>query len=307
MQNGVPQGLSSPIFTQNLKTAEKFLSAAGSDRGIANINIGTSGAEIGGAFGGEKDTGGGRESGSDAWKVYMRRQTNTINYSDRCRWRRASSSTCDGKRRRHVCGSGPFRGSGPGPGSDRPQAPILDFSGRRVLIAGGSKGIGREMALAFAGAGAQVSVCARGRAGLDAPCADAQAQGTPVHAFSADLADPGQIQAWLQAAADLGGIDVLVNNATGYGMADDEDGWAASLQIDLMAAVRASRLALPWLRASGDACILNLSSIAAQQPRPGAHPMLLQGRPFALHHLAGAGAGKRPIRQCHRTRLDRVR
>ncbi|HEY0333512.1 MAG TPA: aldehyde dehydrogenase family protein [Stenotrophomonas sp.] len=82
MQNGVPQGLSSSIFTQNLKAAERFLSAAGSDCGIANINIGTSGAEIGGAFGGEKDTGGGRESGSDAWKVYMRRQTNTINYSD---------------------------------------------------------------------------------------------------------------------------------------------------------------------------------------------------------------------------------
>ncbi|MDR6094779.1 aldehyde dehydrogenase family protein [Stenotrophomonas sp. SORGH_AS_0321] len=82
MQNGVPQGLSSSIFTTNLKTAERFLSAAGSDCGIANVNIGTSGAEIGGAFGGEKDTGGGRESGSDAWKVYMRRQTNTINYSD---------------------------------------------------------------------------------------------------------------------------------------------------------------------------------------------------------------------------------
>jgi aldehyde dehydrogenase (NAD+) len=82
MQNDVPQGLSSAIFTQNLKAAEAFLSAAGSDCGIANVNIGTSGAEIGGAFGGEKETGGGRESGSDAWKVYMRRQTNTINYSD---------------------------------------------------------------------------------------------------------------------------------------------------------------------------------------------------------------------------------
>ena len=81
-QNDVPQGLSSAIFTQNLKSAEKYLSAAGSDCGIANVNIGTSGAEIGGAFGGEKETGGGRESGSDAWKVYMRRQTNTINYSD---------------------------------------------------------------------------------------------------------------------------------------------------------------------------------------------------------------------------------
>lgn len=82
IQNGVPQGLSSAIMTNNLKEAEAFLAATGSDCGIANVNIGTSGAEIGGAFGGEKETGGGRESGSDAWRVYMRRQTNTINYSD---------------------------------------------------------------------------------------------------------------------------------------------------------------------------------------------------------------------------------
>jgi aldehyde dehydrogenase (NAD+) len=82
LNNGVPQGLSSAIFTRNLKVAERFLSAAGSDCGIANVNIGTSGAEIGGAFGGEKDTGGGRESGSDSWKQYMRRQTSTINYGD---------------------------------------------------------------------------------------------------------------------------------------------------------------------------------------------------------------------------------
>jgi aldehyde dehydrogenase (NAD+) len=81
MQNGVAQGLSSAIMTNNLREAELFLSQAGSDCGIANVNIGTSGAEIGGAFGGEKDTGGGRESGSDAWKIYMRRQTNTINYT----------------------------------------------------------------------------------------------------------------------------------------------------------------------------------------------------------------------------------
>ncbi|MGA1583978.1 MAG: aldehyde dehydrogenase family protein [Saprospiraceae bacterium] len=81
MHNDVPQGLSSAIMTTNLREAERFLSAAGSDCGIANVNIGTSGAEIGGAFGGEKETGGGRESGSDAWKAYMRRQTNTINYS----------------------------------------------------------------------------------------------------------------------------------------------------------------------------------------------------------------------------------
>src|SRR5690606_3444797 len=81
IQNGVVQGLSSAIMTNNLREAEAFLSVQGSDCGIANVNIGTSGAEIGGAFGGEKDTGGGRQSGSDAWKVYMRRQTNTINYT----------------------------------------------------------------------------------------------------------------------------------------------------------------------------------------------------------------------------------
>jgi aldehyde dehydrogenase (NAD+) len=81
IQNGVPQGLSSAIMTLNLREAEQFLSVTGSDCGIANVNIGTSGAEIGGAFGGEKESGGGRESGSDAWKFYMRRQTNTINYS----------------------------------------------------------------------------------------------------------------------------------------------------------------------------------------------------------------------------------
>ena len=80
LQNGVKQGLSSSVFTDNLQEAEAFLAHWGSDCGIANVNIGTSGAEIGGAFGGEKETGGGRESGSDSWKAYMRRQTNTINY-----------------------------------------------------------------------------------------------------------------------------------------------------------------------------------------------------------------------------------
>ena len=96
MQNGVAQGLSSAIMTNEMKEAEKFLSFAGSDCGIANVNIGTSGAEIGGAFGGEKETGGGRESGSDAWKVYMRRQTNTVNYSDELPWHKELSLTCKG-------------------------------------------------------------------------------------------------------------------------------------------------------------------------------------------------------------------
>jgi aldehyde dehydrogenase (NAD+) len=81
LNNAVPQGLSSSIFTQDQAEAETFMSAAGSDCGIVNVNIGTSGAEIGGAFGGEKETGGGRESGSDAWRAYMRRATNTVNFS----------------------------------------------------------------------------------------------------------------------------------------------------------------------------------------------------------------------------------
>jgi aldehyde dehydrogenase (NAD+) len=80
LNNGVPQGLSSSIFTNDMREAERFMAASGSDCGIANVNIGPSGAEIGGAFGGEKETGGGRESGSDSWRAYMRRQTNTINY-----------------------------------------------------------------------------------------------------------------------------------------------------------------------------------------------------------------------------------
>ena len=81
LQNGVPQGLSSSIFATDIREIERFLSESGSDCGIANVNMGPSGAEIGGAFGGEKETGGGRESGSDAWKAYMRRQTNTVNWS----------------------------------------------------------------------------------------------------------------------------------------------------------------------------------------------------------------------------------
>ena len=82
INNEVPQGLSSAIFTRNIQNAESFLASTGSDCGIANVNIGTSGAEIGGAFGGEKDSGGGREAGSDAWKQYMRRQTSTINFGN---------------------------------------------------------------------------------------------------------------------------------------------------------------------------------------------------------------------------------
>ncbi|HWG11276.1 MAG TPA: SDR family oxidoreductase [Rhodanobacteraceae bacterium] len=145
----------------------------------------------------------------------------------------------------------------------------FDFNGYRVVVAGGSKGIGRSIALAFAEAGAAVSVCARGQAALDAVAAEISAHGGIAHARSCDLADPAAIEAYIESAADaLGGIDVLVNNASGYGFdADDDDAWLADFNLDLMAAVRASRAALPHLRRSPHGCILHTSSIAAFHPR----------------------------------------
>jgi 3-oxoacyl-[acyl-carrier protein] reductase len=142
------------------------------------------------------------------------------------------------------------------------------FGGYRVLVAGGSKGIGRGIALAFAQAGAAVSICARGERVLEATRQDLAACGGPVHAAVCDLADPAAIVRWIDAAAlALGGIDVLVNNASGYGFSDDDESWIAGFEVDLMAAVRASRAALPHLQASPHASILHTSSIAAFHPR----------------------------------------
>ncbi|WP_137125984.1 SDR family NAD(P)-dependent oxidoreductase [Roseomonas sp. HF4] len=137
----------------------------------------------------------------------------------------------------------------------------FDFSGRRVLVAGGSRGIGRAIALGFAQAGAAVSACARGAEGLAALRADGVA-----HVQAADLADAGQVAGWVEAAAAaLGGIDVLVNNASGFGMGDTEEGWQRGLDVDVMATVRASRAALPHLRAA-KGCIVNTTSISGLGP-----------------------------------------
>ncbi|MBW8269161.1 SDR family NAD(P)-dependent oxidoreductase [Caldovatus aquaticus] len=142
----------------------------------------------------------------------------------------------------------------------------LDFTGQRVLVAGGSRGIGRAIALGFARAGAGVSICARGAEALEAARAEIAAAGRPAHAAVCDLADAAAIARWVeQAAAALGGIDVLVNNASGFGMGDDEAGWAAGLAVDVMATVRASRAALPHLRASRG-CIVNIASISGLRP-----------------------------------------
>jgi 3-oxoacyl-[acyl-carrier protein] reductase len=133
----------------------------------------------------------------------------------------------------------------------------FDFAGRRVLVAGGSRGIGRAIALGFARAGAKVSACARGADGLAA----LQAEGV-AHVRPADLGDAAQVAAWVDAAAAaLGGIDVLVNNASGFGMADAEEAWRLGFDIDVMATVRASNAALAHLRASRG-CIVNTTSIS---------------------------------------------
>ncbi len=137
----------------------------------------------------------------------------------------------------------------------------FDFTGKRVLVAGGSRGIGRAIALGFVRAGARVSACARGAEGLAALAAEGVQ-----HVQPADLADAAQIEAWVAAAAAaLGGIDVLVNNASGFGMGDSEEGWKRGLDVDVMATVRASRAALPHLRAARG-CIVNTTSISGLGP-----------------------------------------
>jgi NAD(P)-dependent dehydrogenase (short-subunit alcohol dehydrogenase family) len=153
-----------------------------------------------------------------------------------------------------------------------PRAPF-DFHGYRVVVAGGSRGIGRSIALGFAEAGAAVSICARGEEALEEARQALAFYGTLVHAQSCDLADPKAIESYVASAAEaLGGIDVLVNNASGYGFDDDDDGWIAGFNVDLMAAVRASRAALPHLKASSAPCILHTSSIAAFRPRASGTP-----------------------------------
>ncbi|MGD9802169.1 MAG: SDR family NAD(P)-dependent oxidoreductase [Hyphomicrobiaceae bacterium] len=138
----------------------------------------------------------------------------------------------------------------------------FDFKGKRVVVCGGSRGIGRATAETFARDGAAVAICARGKAGLDEAAAALGRHGGKVHAGVCDLANGDQVKAYVTAAGEaLGGIDVLVNNASGFGHTDDETGWAASLNIDVLATVRASHAALPFLEKAGGV-IINISSIS---------------------------------------------
>jgi 3-oxoacyl-[acyl-carrier protein] reductase len=151
----------------------------------------------------------------------------------------------------------------------------IDFTGRKAVICGGSRGIGRAIALALAAGGADVSICARGAETLERTRAEIAAHGHAAHAASVDLANETAIRAYIaQAAAALGGIDILVNNASAFGSADDEAAWVASLAIDMLAIVHATHAALPFLKQS-KGCVINTSSTAAlraaaRQPPYGA-------------------------------------
>ena len=172
----------------------------------------------------------------------------------------------------------------------------LELKGRNAVVAGGSRGIGRSIALAFAEAGANVSICARGEGALRATETELRAFGHKVHAATCDLGDGPAVTAYVQSAAQaLGGIDILVNNASGFGASDDEAGWAASINVDLMASVRATHAALPHLEKSKGA-IIHISSIAglvpsARQPPYGAikaaliHLTSTQAAQWAAKHI----------------------
>ena len=148
----------------------------------------------------------------------------------------------------------------------------VSFSGKSVVVTGASRGIGRSIALAFADCGANVSICARGAEALKKTEAELKQKERKVHAAVCDLADGGAVTTYIQdAAAALGGIDVLVNNASGFGSKDDEEGWRVSIDVDLMASVRASNAALPFLERTGGS-IIHISSISGLRTSVRTHP-----------------------------------
>ena len=148
----------------------------------------------------------------------------------------------------------------------------LGLQGKNVVVTGGSKGIGRATALAFADEGANVAICARGADALEQTRQALVAKGVKVYAASCDVADAGQLTGFLDnARTNLGSVDILINNPSGFGLSDDEAGWKASVDIDLMATVRATNHVIPWIEAAGAGSIVHISSISgleAGSPAP---------------------------------------
>jgi 3-oxoacyl-[acyl-carrier protein] reductase len=139
----------------------------------------------------------------------------------------------------------------------------LGLKGKNVIVTGGSRGIGRATALEFANEGANIAICARGQEALDKTRAELEAKGVTVHAASCDVADAEALKAFLSGAnVALGGVDVLVNNPSGFGITDDEEGWAASFNVDLMATVRATWQVVPWMEARGGGSIIHISTVS---------------------------------------------
>ena len=148
----------------------------------------------------------------------------------------------------------------------------ISFKGKNVLVGGGSRGIGRSIALAFAASGADVAICARGPEGVSAAEAELRRHGTKTFSMACDLGDESQVIRYVNEAANaLGGIDVLINNASGVGLKDDESGWLASVNIDLFATARATRAAIPFLERSKGS-IVNISSISGLKAVPRSLP-----------------------------------
>ena len=171
-----------------------------------------------------------------------------------------------------------------------------EFAGKRVIVAGGSRGIGRSIALGFAAAGAAVSICARTQGPLIATREEIEAMGATAHGASVDLADADAVGRYVpEAAAALGGLDVLVNNASGFGQTDDEEGWEASLAVDVMAVVRGSRAAAPLLGPGSS--IVNISSISALRASARSAPYGA-AKAAVMHYTASQAKmlGRRGIR-----------
>ena len=159
----------------------------------------------------------------------------------------------------------------------------LGLKGKKAIVTGGSKGIGRSTALQLAAEGAAVAICARGRAALDDTRAAIERLGVKAYAASCDVGDAAALHAFLDAAREaLDGVDILINNPSGFGMTDDEAGWKVSIDVDLMATVRATQQVVPWMAAAGGGSIVHISSISGLEP--GAPPAYAAVKAALVNH-----------------------